>query len=301
MSDGVAAGDSRPRSTPPTLGSRGPFAPARRLGTKPGRLLFVSTARRVLAALLCLGLGACELATIEPYGTRDGGGPTEEDPEDFFDANVQPLMDEHCDGCHLPGGSSMRPFMDTGSDYDRVLAHTRADGSPIVVAGEPDMSPFYDLLLIGDHPFDAWPDGAPAVRNWILLEGMMDPIEVDAGPEQMPLRTGRVIPVDGEPGSITLDSIGAPGAALTFTASFNGTRLTLTDVALEAGSVDVSITTPKLYVWDGMMETLAHEFTESANYRATPSSPAPLASTVAVGEFPAGYELQLEVGSISTM
>lgn len=256
---------------------------------------------RPCAAALLLLLGGCELAEITPPG-RDDAGPPGNDPRAFFEERVQPGVDAQCalSTCHISDGAEGPRFLDEGSDYDRVLAQPRLDGTGlIVVPGMPEQSAFYDLPSIPNHPLSDWRDNG-SVREWILMEADIEP--VDAGPMvQPPVVFGPTTPADDTPGRFDLLVDDAVVGEVRFLARINGGSLTLEQVELHARGAGVSITEPWVFVVDGTDRRLAHEFTESANYTAAAAGSVMLATTAALGELPAGATLELEVGTISTL
>ncbi len=309
---------ARPGPAGPTRAAEGGEVGVRRLGT--ARSLRSGVALRVRLLLGCvvlsaLALGGCELARIDVPGP-DGGsdaGPDMLSDREFFDRYVQPLLDGsratdasygQCVGCHGDPPMVGAPgFIQTGSDYDRVLAQELAGGGLIVVPGDPAASAFYNLSLIGSgHPRQEWEGGGGPVEEWILREGDIDVMPVDAGPPlPTSVRTIRVPIVDGMEGRIPLDSVGAPGAVITFTPSLNVDVLTLRSVTLRAGSATVAVTEPALWVFDGTDSVERHRFTERPNYRATTSSPAILADIVRIDTFPPGGEVEMVLGTLSVL
>lgn len=138
---------------------------------RPGTIRFLV----LPAALACLA--ACSDQGTEPQlddaGDGNGGGPTVS-----FAADVQPLFDANCIGCHgANGGLSLA----AGSSYDNLVGvPAQGYAGNRVVPGDPDASVLYRKLsgaqgVGGPMPPTGFLPAATVdlVRTWIA-EGALE-------------------------------------------------------------------------------------------------------------------------------
>lgn len=265
----------------------------------------------------CLGVlvlgfsfGGCKLATIRPPGGGDGGAP-QQNPREFFDTMVQPILVMECAGCHEGAGSQGPEFLTIGSYYASVTTWTNASSEPLFVAGEPGMSNLVTYVEGGSHrggPYD--PGSRAIVEQWINLEGggMIGPGE-DAGPPMMqePVQTDprRVNP--GVTNSIPLSTgdVGLTGAFFVFDAELNGTNLIMRDIRIQAGPRGISVTQPLLYIWEsddttGTPDAQTDRFMQS-NFQIDAATEEPLATQETLVDFPVDGMLSIEFATVEFM
>ncbi len=231
-------------------------------------------------------LSACQAAVVTAPGFPvDGadGGARGGNARAQFEAEVAPLVDLRCASCHED--AALAPvFVDDADVYSAVMGY-----AGLVSPGAPDRS---TLITKGLHRGPAWTASEEAtVRAWIVAEG-----GGSAGDGGMPstidvMHTTPRALVEGA-NSIALDSVGLPGATLTFSASRVGLGMNLADLTLRAGSTPVYVSHPVLVIDDGSrMEADPEDRFAGVVLTLPPSGSGALASTALLVGFPEGGAL----------
>ncbi len=263
----------------------------------------------VLLALFALS-GGCELATITPpvgaFGPADAGPPAGGvEPVSYFAAEVAPLLYAECRGCHGPDDGDLF-FLEPDRYYESVRAGTTRAGDPLLVPGEPDLSPLVSYVEGGSHTGGPYEAGSrDKVRAWIAYEGGAPVEAVDAGPPEVldpPHSAPQRVLVGTNRIPLDTGTVALAGAFFTFEAARNGADLILTDVRLEAGAQGVSVTEPRLYVWqpgamEGTRDANTNRFMQS-NFQVSAGGSMPLAGREVFVDFPVDGELSVEFTTV---
>ena len=111
---------------------------------------------RLARLSLCLALAACANEGLESASATTNNGTTTEDATSDTSGDAPCLADEarailatHCATCHRPDGIGAKAFADP-EDLEALV------GRGLVIAGAPDDSPLYTLLVNGamlDEPY----------------------------------------------------------------------------------------------------------------------------------------------------
>lgn len=127
----------------------------------------MKTLQRVLP-LLCLflmgSLSGCGNPSHEYEG--DGSNKVQEGPVDFAVLKSS-VLKSACLRCH----SGRNPDTDLNlSTYESIIAFQEMTGNPLFVAGEPEQSLLYTIVVSGEMPKDSplSPEKQEILRKWIL-------------------------------------------------------------------------------------------------------------------------------------
>lgn len=232
-----------------------------------------------LTVLACAAtLFGCQAAVVTAPGLGgDGdGGPRGGVARAMFEAEVEPLIDAYCARCHAD--PVVAPvFVDPVDTYAVVMAYPG-----LVIPGQPDRS---SLITKGEHNGPAWtPSQEQIVREWIQAEGGAGPGQDGGvrGVTHTPLQQV----VEGE-NTLLLDTIGLPGATVTFRAGRSALGWTLNDLMLRAGTSPVYVANPVLIIDDGTGPRVESEDRfDGVELTLAPGVSATLASTVVLVGFP---------------
>jgi mono/diheme cytochrome c family protein len=206
-----------------------------------------------LTAVVTLALAAIA-CTGEITNADDTGGETPEQAaaRAYFETQVWPvLMAAPCASCHAAtaGVDFLAGAPDATAAYDTVRSFEPA----VLNTDAPESS---RLLTKGAHSGPALtPSQAATLLQWVNLE--VDALPLD--PDRTVFETPRITPLlctSGEPGAptcpintIDLGSIGAPGAAVTFTVEPLSTGLYLSELKLTGGGDGVYVEHPLFVSW----------------------------------------------------
>ena len=199
----------------------------------------------ILAAMLAVG---CRAGTIRGPGVEDPDTMIA-DPEEFFRAEVEPILMTACAGCHTdPVASQGAVFLSSADYYASVTNYVSPTAGPLITPGEGAVSL---LVTKGMHRGpELAPEESTTIRRWIDAEGEAPP---PPPPPPMTLRTSpRVVMIGATPevNTIPLDEVGLPGSSLIFGANTGASGITLlTDVRLSAGEGGMMVTQPVLVVY----------------------------------------------------
>lgn len=228
---------------------------------------------------------ACQAAVVTapgflPTDGGRGGGAARAQ----FEAEVEPLIAVRCASCH--SDAIIAPvFVDDADVYASVMGY-----AGLVTPGAPESS---SLVTKGLHRGPAWTATEEAtVRAWIEAEGV--PTGGDAGtpPIDVPHTTPRAI-VEGA-NVIQLDTLGLPGATVTFVAARVALGMNLSEVTLQAGSTPVYVSHPVLVIDDGSrMQADPEDRFAGVVLSLPPSGSGALASTALLVGFPEGGALAI--------
>lgn len=153
-----------------------------------------------------------------------------------FDQDVLPLVTTACAGCHANGDAAIAWMKANPDEYTTMTMWPR-----LVELGAPATS---NLLVKGMHQGPAWSvEQASTILTWIEMER-------DEHPVEQVVETGAVDVTAGM-NTLMLDSVGAEGTTLSFSAQKLTNGLYLSNITVTAGPLGVHLKHPLFVTWQG--------------------------------------------------
>lgn len=197
----------------------------------------MSRVRTILPTLL-LVMAGCGTGMIDgTYDQPDAGDPADEAAaraRQAFDANVEPLLNGFCAGCHAAPGALgfLAPDM-----YESLKSWPT-----LIDVAKPTQS---RLLTKGAHDGPAWTaEQRPALIDWLTLEAAAAGVEVEEEPE-----TAAFAPVIGI-NTVDLGQIGLPGSSVTFRLEKLTVGLYISELMVTAGTGGAHLVHPLFVTWE---------------------------------------------------